>query len=47
MKYNIKLKNENDIKLLRESGKRLSAVLTAVSKEVRQGVSTKYLNDYE
>ncbi len=46
MKYNIKLKNENDIKLLRESGKRLSAVLTAVSKEVRPGVSTKYLNDF-
>ncbi len=46
MKYNIKLKNENDIKLLRESGKRLSAVLTAVSKEVKPGVSTKYLNDF-
>lgn len=46
MRYNIKLKNENDIKLLRESGKRLSAVLTAVSKEVKPGVSTKYLNDF-
>jgi methionyl aminopeptidase len=46
MKYNIKLKNENDIKLLRESGKRLSAVLTAVSKEVKPGVTTKYLNDF-
>lgn len=46
MKYNIKLKNENDIKLLRESGKRLSSVLTAVSKEVKPGVTTKYLNDF-
>ncbi len=46
MKYNIKLKNENDIKLLRESGRRLSSVLTAVAKEVKPGVSTKYLNDF-
>ncbi len=46
MKYNIKLKTEADIKILRESGKRLSAVLTAVSKEVKPGVTTKYLNDF-
>lgn len=46
MKYNIKLKNENDIKLLRESGKRLGEVLTAVAKEVKPGVTTKYLNDF-
>ncbi|MEN9881219.1 MAG: hypothetical protein RLZZ308_402 [Candidatus Parcubacteria bacterium] len=46
MKYNIKLKNDTDIRLLRESGKRLSAVLTAVTKEVKPGVSTKYLNDF-
>jgi methionyl aminopeptidase len=46
MKYDIKLKNENDIKLLRESGKRLSAVLTAVTKEVKPGVTTGYLNDF-
>ncbi len=46
MKYNIKLKNEKDIELLRESGKRLSAVLTAVSKEVKPGVTTGYLNDF-
>lgn len=46
MKYNIKLKTESDIKILRESGRRLSAVLTAVSKEVKPGVSTKYLNDF-
>ncbi len=46
MRNDIKLKNENDIKLLRESGKRLSAVLTAVSKEVKPGVTTGYLNDF-
>lgn len=46
MKYNIKLKNENDIKLLRESGKRLSTVLQAVAKEVKPGVTTSYLNDF-
>ncbi len=46
MKYDIKLKNEKDIELLRESGKRLSAVLTAVSKEVKPGVTTGYLNDF-
>ncbi len=46
MKYNIKLKTESDIKILRESGRRLSAVLTAVAKEVKPGVSTKYLNDF-
>ncbi len=46
MKYNIKLKNEKDIELLRESGKRLSLVLTAVSKEVKPGVTTGYLNDF-
>jgi methionyl aminopeptidase len=46
MKYNIKLKNENDIKILRESGKRLARVLDAVSKEVKPGVTTKYLNDF-
>jgi methionyl aminopeptidase len=46
MKYNIKLKNEKDIQILRESGKRLARVLDAVSKEVRPGVTTKYLNDF-
>lgn len=45
MHYDIKLKNENDIKKLRESGKRLAAVLQAVSKEVKPGVTTGYLND--
>ena len=46
MKYNLKLKNEADIKTLRESAKRLSAVLDAVSKEVKPGVTTGYLNDF-
>lgn len=46
MKYDIKLKNESEIKTLRESGKRLAKVLKAVAKEVRPGVTTKYLNDF-
>jgi methionyl aminopeptidase len=46
MKYNLKLKNEADINTLRESAKRLSAVLTAVTKEVKPGVTTGYLNDF-
>jgi methionyl aminopeptidase len=46
MKYNIKIKNEHDIVLLRESGRRLALVLDAVSKEVKPGVTTKYLNDF-
>lgn len=46
MKYDIKLKNETDIKHLRESGKLLARALQATAKEVRPGVSTKYLNDF-
>ena len=46
MKHNIKLKNEHDIAILRESGKRLARVLDAVSNEVRPGVTTGYLNDF-
>lgn len=46
MKYNIKLKNENDINLLRESGKRLGEVLSAVAKEVKPGVTTGELNQF-
>ena len=42
----IKLKNEHDIAILRESGKRLARVLDAVSKEVKPGVTTGYLNDF-
>ena len=46
MHYNIKLKNEKDIIILRESGKRLATVLEAVAKEVKEGVTTGYLNDF-
>ena len=46
MKYDIKLKNEKDILILRESGKRLAAVLQAVAQEVKPGVTTGYLNDF-
>jgi methionyl aminopeptidase len=46
MKYNIKLKTEQDIKILRESCRRLSRVLDAVTEEVKPGVTTKYLNDF-
>ncbi len=46
MRYNIKLKNESDIVILRESCRRLARVLDAVEKEVKPGVTTKYLNDF-
>jgi methionyl aminopeptidase len=46
VKYNVKLKNEADIKILRESGKRLARVLQAVAKEVKPGVTTGYLNEF-
>ncbi|MCF7843996.1 type I methionyl aminopeptidase [Candidatus Gracilibacteria bacterium] len=45
MKYNIKLKNEKDIIVLRESCKRLAVVLQTLAKEVKPGVTTGYLND--
>ena len=46
MNKNIKLKNEHDIKVLRESCKRIALVLQAMVKEVRPGVTTGYLNDF-
>lgn len=46
MNKNIKLKNEHDIKILRESCKRIARVLEATRKEVRPGVTTGYLNDF-
>lgn len=46
MRYDIKLKNESDIKHLRESCKRLSVALKKTKEEVRPGVTTKYLNDF-
>ncbi|MEK7505427.1 MAG: type I methionyl aminopeptidase [Patescibacteria group bacterium] len=39
------IKNPEDLRKLRQSGKRLSAVLRAVVKEVKPGVSAKYLDD--
>lgn len=46
MKYDIKLKNETDIKHLRESGRRLARALQATALEVKPGVTTGYLNDF-
>jgi methionyl aminopeptidase len=46
MKQDIKIKNESDIKHLRESGRRLARALQATAAEVRPGVTTKYLNDF-
>lgn len=46
MKHDIKIKNESDIKHLRESGRRLARALQATAAEVKPGVSTKYLNDF-
>lgn len=46
MKSDVRLKNETDIKHLRESGKRLARALQATAKEVRPGVTTQYLNDF-
>jgi len=46
MKYDIKLKNESDIKHLRESGKRLAVALQKTAQEVKPGVTTGYLNDF-
>ena len=46
MHYDIKLKNENDIKILRESCKRLASLLQTLAKEVKPGVTTGYLNDF-
>lgn len=46
MKYDIKLKNESDIKHLRESCRRLAVALKATAAEVRPGITTGYLNDF-
>lgn len=40
------IKTPEDIELLRESGRRLSAILQAVAQEVKPGVTTGYLNDF-
>jgi methionyl aminopeptidase len=46
MRYDIKLKNESDIKHLRESCRRLSVALKKTAAEVKPGVTTGYLNDF-
>lgn len=46
MKYNLKLKGEEDIKVLRESCKRLAIALKETAKEVKPGITTSYLNDF-
>lgn len=46
MKYNIKLKSEKDIIILRESCKRLAKALQATAQEVKPGITTGYLNDF-
>ncbi|MEN9337986.1 MAG: hypothetical protein RIQ41_300 [Candidatus Parcubacteria bacterium] len=46
MRYDIKLKNETDIKHLRESCRRLSVALKETAQVVRPGVTTKYVNDF-
>ncbi len=40
-----KFKTEEEITLLRESGKRLARVLNVLAKEVKVGVTTKYLDE--
>lgn len=39
------IKSKEDLDNLRESGKRLASILAIVSKEVRPGVSTKFLDE--
>jgi methionyl aminopeptidase len=46
MHYDIKIKNESDIRHLRESGKRLARALRLTAAEVRPGATTGYLNDF-
>ena len=40
------IKNKEEIKLLREGGKRLARILKQVAEKVRPGISTQELNDY-
>lgn len=42
----ISLKNSKEIEVLRRGGRILAEILAALRKEVRAGISTKYLNDY-
>jgi methionyl aminopeptidase len=45
MKSKILIKTQEEIENLRESGKRLSLVLTTLAQEVRPGMTTKEIND--
>jgi len=42
----IKLKNENDLKFLRISGRILGAILKAIEKKIKEGVKLSYLDRY-
>ena len=42
----IKLKNEKEIEILKEGGRRLAFVLQETSKKVKPGVSTQELEDF-
>ena len=42
----ITIKTEQDIKVLREGGSRLAAILGAAAKLVKPGVSAKYIDDF-
>ena len=41
----IYIKNKEEIRIIKEGGKRLGAILSRLAKEVRPGVSTAYLED--
>jgi methionyl aminopeptidase len=42
---NVLLKTEEDIKILKEAGRRLSRILSEIKKAVKPGVSAKFLDD--
>ncbi|MDO8575639.1 MAG: type I methionyl aminopeptidase [bacterium] len=42
----IRIKTKNDIAILREGGKRHAMIMKAILKEVKPGVSTRYLNNF-
>jgi methionyl aminopeptidase len=41
----IKIKSQDEIEIMRQGGKILASILLAVAKEVKPGVSTKYLDE--
>lgn len=46
MKYEIKLKSGADLEHLRESGRRLAAVLKETANMIRPGITTREINDF-